>query len=198
MFFDIKNNLELEYKKAIKYFPLDYINSLWSKESIVSRFIISKKIEKIFNINNYLLKFDENWIPLFDNGIFWSISHKDNLVFVWVHNELIWIDLEIYKERDLSVLDQFEIEEYNILWWKNWDNFYILWTAKESVIKFNLLNLNDLSKIKLIQEKNIQKNISNLEFSKKLLLSYNSWINQVYFWRKDEIFYSVCINCVIE
>jgi hypothetical protein len=120
------------------------------------------------------------------------------LVFVWIHNDIIWIDLEIYKERDLSLLDQFNLEEYNVLWWKNWDNFYILWTAKESVIKYNLSDLNDLSKIKLLEEETLIKNISNLQFSKKLILKYKSNINQAYFWRKDDIFYSVCINSMIE
>lgn len=198
MYLKIARITDFIYNKSIKYFPKNYINTLSSKESIVSRYIISKEIEKSYNLNNYLPKFDINLKPLFDNEIFWSISHKDDLVFVWIDNELIWVDIEIYKERDLSLLDQFSDREYLLLWWKNWDNFYMLWTAKESVIKYNLSDLNDLSKIELIEAENLKKDIRELNFSKKLVLSNKSSINQVYFWRKDDNFYSVCTNSVIE
>jgi len=198
MFLKIQKDISKEYDKALNYFPENYIDSLKSKESIVSRFLISKEIEKKYKLNKYLPKFNANWIPLFDNGIFWSISHKDDLVFVCVNNEMIWVDIELYKVRDLSVLNKFSDNEYNILWWKNWDNFYILWTAKESVIKYNQLNLNYLSKIDVFDVQKIKLNISELNFSIKILLNYENDINQVYFWRKDDIFYSVCSNNVIQ
>lgn len=198
MFLNIVSKIELEYKNALNYFPLDYINQLNSKESIVSRFLISKEVENTYKIHNYFPKFDENKIPLSNNGIFWSISHKGDLVFIWIDINKIWIDVEIYKERDKSLLDQFSDEEYNIFWWKNWVNFYIIWTAKECVIKYNLLNLNNLNDIKIKEIKNVDNWISNLIFSKKIVLKYKTQTNQVYFGRKDDIFYSVCSNIMLE
>ncbi len=194
MFLKIQKNINSDYNEAIKYFLTDYLITLKSKESIVSRFLISKEIEKKYKIKKYLPKIDFYWIPLFDNGIFWSVSHKDNLVFVWMNSEKIWVDIEIFKERDLSVLEQFRQQEYNLLWWKNWTNFYILWTAKESIIKYNLWKLDDIINIKLIKEKDIDKVIDGLIFIKELLFDYKTSQLQVFFWRKDDIFYSICIN----
>lgn len=198
MYLKILCDFDSIYNKAIKYFPLDYVETLKSKESIVSRYLISKEVENTYKIINYLPKIDYHKIPKFDNNIFWSISHKDNLVFVWVSKNMIWIDIEIYKERDSAVLDKFSIEEYELLWWKNWINFYILWTAKESIIKFNLLMLDDMSNIKLIK---VQENISDfskITFAKELLFNNKNNINQVKFWFKGDIFYSVCSNNMIK
>lgn len=194
MFLKIQKNINSDYNKALKYFSLDYLATLKSKESIVSRFIISKEVEKKYKIKKYLPKINLNWIPLFDNGIFWSISHKEDLVFVWVNNKKIWVDIEIYKERDLSLLNQFNDEEYALLWWKKWINFYILWTAKESIIKHDLLKLDDILYIKLIKIKDIKKVIDGMIFIKELLFDYKTSQKQVFFWKKDDIFYSVCVN----
>ncbi len=193
MFLKIQKNINSDYNKALKYFSLDYLSTLKSKESIVSRFIISKEVEKKYKIEKYLPKINSDWIPLFDNGIFWSISHKDDLVFIWVSTEMIWVDIEVYKERDLSLLNQFNNEEYVLLWWKNWINFYILWIAKESIIKYNLWKLDDIWDVKLIKINDIEKVIDGVIFIKELLFDYKISQKQVFFWRKDDVFYSVCI-----
>ncbi len=194
MFLQISNNIDFLYEEAITYFSLDYLTTLKSKESIVSRFIVSKEVEKIYWVKNYLPKIDSYWIPLFDNGIFWSISHKEDLVFVWINDKMIWIDIEVFKERDLSVLEQFTMGEYNLLWWKKLENFYILWTAKESIIKYNLWKLDDIININLINVKDIEKVIDGMIFTKELLFDYKTNKMQVFFWKKDDVFYSVCVN----
>jgi hypothetical protein len=115
------------------------------------------------------------------------------LVFIWVSTEMIWVDIEVYKERDLSLLNQFNNEEYVLLWWKNWINFYILWIAKESIIKYNLWKLDDIWDVKLIKINDIEKVIDGVIFIKELLFDYKISQKQVFFWRKDDVFYSVCI-----
>lgn len=199
MFLKIENNISEIYNININYFQAYYQKTIKSKESIVARYLISMYIDEYYNIKSYYPKIDENWKPIFDlDNLYWSISHKDNLVFVWVSNEKIWVDIEIYKDRDLSLLDTFSIDEYNILWWKTWTNFYILWTAKESFIKSMLFELKEMDEIKLVNKKDINKELNNLNFSMELLLDFN-WINnQVYFWRIDDINYSICSDNMLE
>lgn len=45
------------------------------------------------------------------------------------------IDIAENEERNISLLDTHSISEYDIMAGNNWNNFYILWTAKESIIK---------------------------------------------------------------
>lgn len=192
MFLQINENIDLLYFDALKYFPLEYVKNFNSKESIVSRYLISINIKKIYWIVWFMPKVDQNWIPLFNNGIFWSISHKENLVYIWIDNKNIWVDIEIYKKRDKSVLNQFCDYEYDILWWKNWINFYILWTAKESIIKFILWNLDSIKSIKLQKFLDCNISIWNLHFSKELILNNNWDLFQVFFNKNDSFFYSLC------
>ena len=139
------------------------------KESLVARYLIAQN-KKTFS----------------------SISHKKDLVFIWTSDNKIGVDIEILKERDINLLDSFD-EEYNMLWWKNWHNFYILWTAKESIIKYNLWRLDDISEIKLIKTKINIKNILNLNFSYELVFKFN-WKKYIVFnWNVEEIYFSICL-----
>lgn len=199
MFLKIENNIIDSFAKSLSYFPEKYIKPFLLKESLVARYIISMYIDNTYNVAKYLPKNDNNKKPVYDlKDIYWSISHKDWFVFVWISDDKIWVDLEIYKERDISLLDQFTNLEYTLLWWKNWYNFYVLWTAKESIIKYNLLNLEELYEIELKEVSNNHKKINEIIFEKVLVLNYKSSINQVFFWKKDDVFYSVCSNSVIE
>ncbi len=190
----IQNNIDSLYQDTLNYFPKNYINNFNSKESLVARYLISKEIEREFWIKNYFPQIDKTWKPIFDNWLFWTISHKDDLVFVWVSDKKIWIDIEVYKERDISVLNQFDDEEYIVLWWKNFENFFILWTAKESVIKYIFGSLDDMKNIILKSVKDSKKTITWLDFTLFLSLNYKWQNRQVFFGRKDDVFYSVCVD----
>lgn len=194
MILKIIDNLDVYYKDAIDYFPQEYSSIISSKESLISRYIISTIVDNSFNIKKYLPELDSMWKPVyFYENLYWSISHKENLIFVWVSDDKIWIDVEIYKERDQSILDYFLDWEYELLGWKNWANFYVLWTAKESVIKYNLLDLDEINSIKLLEVISNEQIISDLKISKKLLFNYKNNINQVFFWENDGKIYSICI-----
>jgi len=136
-----------------------------------------------------------------------SISHKKNLVFVWISKEKIWVDVEILKKRDENLLEKFKKEEYGILDWKNcrdtpcgypcyspknWENFYILWTAKEAIIKYENLKLDNIEEIILENVEMFGKNISWLNFEKKLFLRFKNKNFIVYSWKKDDLIFWVC------
>jgi len=174
------------------YFPKKYLESLKNKqqESLVARFLISKLVEKKYWIKNFLPEVDENWIPVFEKDIFWSISHKKWVVFVAISKEKIWIDIEIIKKRDISLLNTFKNSEYKLLWWKNWKNFYVLWTAKEAIIKKNLGNLDDMKNLVLEKKLFKSKKILDFVFEKELLFSWQ----KAYFIIENNIVYSISFN----
>ncbi|MDD3302767.1 MAG: 4'-phosphopantetheinyl transferase superfamily protein [Candidatus Gracilibacteria bacterium] len=194
MILKIIDNLDVYYKDAIDYFPQEYSSIISSKESLISRYIISTIVDNSFNIKKYLPELDSMGKPVyFYENLYWSISHKENLIFVGVSDDKIGIDVEIYKERDQSILDYFLDGEYELLGGKNWANFYVLWTAKESVIKYNLLDLDEINSIKLLEVISNEQIISDLKISKKLLFNYKNNINQVFFGENDGKIYSICI-----
>ena len=136
------------------------------RESIVSRYLISQ----------YKWKYS-------------SISHKRDIVFIWVSDNKIGVDIENYKERDINILDTFTSEEYEIVWNKSRKKFYLLWTAKESIVKLLNIMLDDIGDIKLISCQKHDEKLSNIKFSYKLNFVYNrikisviSWINKEYYY----------------
>ncbi len=177
-------------QKSKKYFPKNYLEKLIDKqeESIVARYLISKLVEENFWIINFLPEINEDWIPLFSRDIFWSISHKKGIVFVWIAKQKFWLDLEIIKSRDKNVLDIFSDEEYKILWWKNLNNFYKIWTVKEALIKYNLSNLDSMKNMILTwveSEKNI---FWNIKFNQKLKILDKEIFSVI----NDDVVLSLC------
>ncbi len=138
-------------------------------------------------VARYLLEKDKQETK---NPCYSSISHKKNLVFVWTHNKKIWVDIEIFKLRDKSILEDFFKKEKTK---KTWEKFYTLWTAKESIIKIENLKLDDMKKIILLESEKINKKISWINFEKKLIFSFKNKNFVVYSWKKENLFYSVCI-----
>jgi hypothetical protein len=80
-------------------------------------------------------------------SLYWSLSHTENYVGSILSDLPTGIDLAEYRERDDALLWIHDDREYTLLWGKNWENFYLLWTAKESIIKLDHLVLDDASTI---------------------------------------------------
>lgn len=76
------------------------------------------------------LPIQHNW-----SFLYWSLSHSANYVAFIVSESPTGIDLVENQERDISIQNIHSPYEYDILGGKNWDNFYILWSAKESIVK---------------------------------------------------------------
>lgn len=173
----IKEVDKFDIENAEKYFWNNFCEKLkiqktWNyNENLVSRYLIKK------NKNNFS-----------------SISHKKDLVFIWTNNSKIWVDIEYFKYRDKNLLDKFYREEYMILWKKSWKKFYILWTAKESIIKYENLILDNIEEIILEKSENINLEIDKINFSKKLLLKLWNKYFEVYSWNKLDLYYSFCVK----
>ena len=85
-----------------------------------------------------------------------SVTHKDQLIGIALSNKPIGIDLEVLKERDVSLFDWFIEEEWKLLGEQNWLNFYRLWTAKEAVIKTCQSDVDAIKEMRLVSVDNQQ------------------------------------------
>ncbi len=172
MYLRIQKLNSLIIQKAEDFFEDDFKSKLKTKstykESLVARYLISKHSWK-----------------------YSSISHKDNLVFIWVSDEKIAVDIEVYKKRDEILLDRFLDNEYDVLWWKTWDNFYVLWTAKESIVKILWLLLDEIENIKLENVSNTNLVIDKISFIYRMTFKYKSKEIDVLSWVKWKLIYSI-------
>jgi len=140
---------------------------LWTyNESLIARYLINK--------NTQVVK----------ESCFSSISHKKDLVFIWINKTKIWVDIEILKERDISLLEENKVD--------NWESFYRLWTAKECIIKFENLLLDDMKQILLIKSEKIDKKVSWIKFNLKFIFKFDNKNFNVLSWNKEKIYYSIC------
>lgn len=185
---------------ASEYFDDEYLSDLKSlkpnsyNESLVARYIVSKITDEEFDIDNFVPKidFDEEEEEV---GLYYSISHKQWLIFIWVSEKPIWVDIELITNRDVSVFEYFTNNEWNVLGEKNFDNFYLGWTAKESLLKYLELwidNINNIDILRIIIESN---KFWDVEFNKIIVLNYDWNYFKAYSWKniKKLMFYSVVI-----
>ena len=131
------------------------LSAEFSDESIEVRYHLFEHLLREYNYMGWLEK-DQNGRPVPINigwwvNLHWSISHSENYVAFIISEQPTGIDIAEYEERDSSLLASHPMSDYDILGGKNWNNFYILWTAKESVIKLIWWKLDTMNEIHLKQ-----------------------------------------------
>ncbi len=124
-----------------------------SEDGVEVRYILLEYLRESYGYSWRLFK-DTSWkpIPIEVNtrNIYWSISHSKEYIAYSVSDYRTGIDIAEYEERDLSLLDTHREIEYKLLGAKNWKNFYLLWTAKEALIKAHGDLLDDIPEMQLI------------------------------------------------
>ena len=124
-----------------------------SDESIESRYWLLEYLHSQYGYTGDLKKDTRGMpCPIFCNEakIFWSLSHSEKYVAFIVSDTPVGIDISENIERDRALFSYHTDSEYQILWGKNWENFYILWTGKEAVIKICGWILDDMMNICLL------------------------------------------------
>lgn len=174
-------------KNAKKSFP--FLFDLWlSEESIEVRYHLIDFIEKKYweicipekNSDGIPLPIRlKNWETLY-----WSLSHTDWYGAFSISDTPTGIDIADDRKRDVSLFSAHSDEEYIMLWGKNWDNFYTLWTAKEAIIKQDHLTLDILHFLKLRELIDTGVYIFWLREKRYILQSQKHW----------ELFLSVIIS----
>ena len=190
-----KINSNILYKWE-QYFPSKYVHTLRNHyhyiSSLVWKYLISKEIDNKFGIKKFIPSVDNNGKPIYKKDVYWSLSHKDEYVFIGIDKKPLWLDIEVLKIRDEELKNLF-IADYSQLWGCNWKNFYTLWTMKEAYIKKNLLSdLDIMTKIKLIKFIKKKQCINNIPFSYQGILELNWVKSQFLSWNNETLFYSIC------
>lgn len=80
------------------------------------------------------IKVNEYGKPMKDNGIFFNISHSENLCIMGICDCDIGVDIEYVKDRDLKIVERFFSSEERMET-KSLTEFYKIWTSKESLVK---------------------------------------------------------------
>lgn len=150
--YEFHEKSELSPELYHKY--LHYVEGGMSEESIMVRLFVLEYFDIQYWFIPQLSKnnsgqpieihSEEHWI------FYWSISHSETAVAFIVADTPCWIDIIDKEVRNMTLLDLHSVTEYARLSWKNWDNFYILWSSKEALIKMLWLTWDDVSHITLI------------------------------------------------
>lgn len=115
-----------------------------------ARSLLGDLAEERWGIPGFTPRSDVMGRPLPEDGISWSISHDELCVAVALAHSAIGIDIEIPRERDVTLLSMFPRGEWQLLGGKTWRNFYRLWTAKEACIKCMGATLDALLDVHLV------------------------------------------------
>jgi len=79
---------------------------------------------------------EDNGVPRVQNGWHWSISHKRHLVAAALAREPVGVDVESLVPRRSGLWKHIaDADEWSVLGGPGWNAFYLLWTAKEAVLK---------------------------------------------------------------
>ena len=193
MYLQIRQIFPEKIWECTNNFPESYLNLLQKKpffdESVCARGFISQYIW-----NRYLPHEDENWVPVFQDTHFWSISHKLWIVFVWVSDLEIWVDLEYLWEKSPELLDIFPDHFYTVLWGKNWKNFYLLWTSFEAIQKMKRWENIKVEEFSLLSFEQLKTHISEIPFHNRTLYLCKGKNYQVFTGFDENTVYSVCTS----
>ncbi|MBS9784439.1 4'-phosphopantetheinyl transferase superfamily protein [Candidatus Gracilibacteria bacterium] len=120
-----------------------------------------------------------------------SFSYTKNMMFIGIAEEKIGVDIEKGKIRDTSVFQYHSMQEYQLFGGKNWENFYRLWTIKESCIKYLGLQLDDMKDIFVKHIEKKQRSINKITFDTQTQSHYKNQTIQTIQGKRDDLFYAV-------
>jgi hypothetical protein len=90
------------------------------------------------------------------------------------------------------MLNFFSEEEYAYIWSKNRENFFLLWTAEECLIKTsNACFFEDWRNVRIKSFGKKEQKIWDLTFSYEGIMLLNGKDYQVYTWKMDNLIYSI-------
>ena len=151
--FEYHQKSELILRVSQEQYPWLFASWL-SDESIEARYYLLEYLQ-IHHGYRWRLEKDPEGKPVsiktIDGNTYWSLSHSEHFISFIISDTPVGIDIAEYEERDISLLDMHHTSEYEMLGRKDWEHFYILWTAKESLIKSVGDSLDDLENISLLE-----------------------------------------------
>lgn len=138
-------------------------------ESIEARYLLLEFLHKKYN---YLWWLDKDStgkpVPIMIEGnlLYWSLSHTKNFVWFSVSSLPTGIDIVEREERNEALFEIHTHREYELLGEKNWHNFYLLWSAKEAIIKAQWWDIEAMKGISLIEKQDRNIHIFDFEWQR--------------------------------
>ncbi len=142
----------------------DNIRCLKRKEKVMALSAFARESARASAVKSGLLidefNKDGQGVPIPMNGVFWSVSHKQDVVAGVVSRQNIGIDIEKIKPVSDALFEKIVTPD-ECLKFKSQDRqaiFFRTFTAKETVLKITAQGLRGLSKTKIeavIDEKNL-------------------------------------------
>lgn len=95
---------------------------------------------------------DENGVPLPVDGIYWSLSHKSDIVGGVAAPLPVGLDLETVRPvSDALMTKVADDDEWQLVGGKAKETFFRLWTAKEAVLKAVGKGITGLSRCRIVE-----------------------------------------------
>ena len=158
----------------------------------------NQKVFKYQTYKNYFQIEDEETLKMTDIQHYYdwqyvSTSYTWDHIFLAIANEKIGIDIETIRERTPEMLDFFS-EEYDLIWWKTRENFFLLWTAEECIIKTsNACFFEEGKNIKIKSLEKKEQEIWGISFSYESIMMLNERDYKVYTWKVENLIYSISV-----
>jgi 4'-phosphopantetheinyl transferase len=94
---------------------------------------------------------DADGVPMPQDGLSWSISHKRTWAAAVIADRPVGIDVEKIEPRRVELLDELgDADEWRRMGDRSWHSFFRLWTAKEAALKANGVGIGRLAACRLV------------------------------------------------
>ena len=160
----------------------------------------NQKLFKFFTYKEYFKVDDEKILSKIDLEHYYewqyvSTSYTWDWIFLAIADKKVWIDIEEIKERSQEMIDFFSKEEYDILWEQSRENFFILWTAEECIIKAsNACFFEDWKNVKIKSLEKKDQEVSWIQFWWEWIIQLHEKEYKVLTWIAENKVYSIWIN----
>ena len=160
----------------------------------------NQKLFKFFTYKEYFKIDDEKLLSKIDFEHYYewqyvSTSYTWDWIFLAIADKKVWIDIEEIEERSPEMLNFFSDKDYDFLWEKSRENFFILWTSEECLIKTsNACFFEDWKNVQIKSLINKEQEISWIQFCWEWIMQLHEKEYKVYSWITDNKVYSVWIN----
>ena len=192
MQFIVKEIEKQEVEKMEKSFSKEFLESI--KPPYYNQKLFKFFTYKItFNIDDekLLLKVDAEH---YYEWQYVSTSYTWDYIFLAISDKKVGIDIENIKERSSEMIDFFPETDYSYLGEKSRENFFVLRTAEECLIKTsNACFFEDWKNVKIKSLEKKEQDISWIQFSWESIMILHGKDYRVYTWKSDNKIYSIWI-----
>ena len=157
--------------------------------SLVGRFVVSTYIHKETGVWHDI----PTGMYQLEDKFYFSYAHTDEFVLVAVHEHKVWVDLEIIKPRDTSLLHQYHVELEHI-GRSDRESFYTMRTAKEALIKYLDLSFDAIESIQLLSVSDFDMKYGEIHFNKTVNMIYHGEQYSAIHGQKDSFSYALCVG----